>query len=197
MAGYSIIADISNHIIQLLRSQLCPDLIGAPEAISLVSPADKNADYLLGVFLYDMQDMGEFSQTQMIQRGETKKQFPPKALRLKYMIYLNAKAQVASKGEDEQKILSRVMQIIYDHALISVSKIHGMAENTDVNAAISFQSLNIEEKAKMWTALTLPLQLGIYLEVSPILLSSTRVTEVTRVVSTDFTAVQKGEEHAY
>jgi hypothetical protein len=197
LAGYLIIADISTHILQLLRNKLIPELIQAPEAISLVSPADKNADYLLGIFLYDIQDMGEFSQTQMIQRGETRKQYPPKALRLRYIIFLNTKAQVASKGEDEQKILSRVMQIIYDNALIFTGKIHGMTDSVDVNATISFQSLSIEEKAKLWTAFTLPLQLGIYLEVSPILLSSTRETEITRVVSTDFIATQKGENDAY
>lgn len=196
MAGYSIIADISKYILQLLRTHLCPELIQAPEAIGLVSPADKNADYLLGIFLYDMQDMGEFTQTQMIQRGDTKKQYPPKSLRLRYLIFLNTKAQVVSKGEDEQKILSRIMQLIYDNALILTSKVHGMTDSTDVNAAISFQSLTVEEKAKLWTAFTLPLQLGIYLDVSPILLSSTREKEVTRVVYTDFTLEKKGDYHA-
>ncbi|WP_054741127.1 hypothetical protein [Cellulosilyticum ruminicola] len=50
MAGYSIIADISQYIGSLLRQHLCPMYIANEEMIKLISPVDKDADYQLGIF---------------------------------------------------------------------------------------------------------------------------------------------------
>lgn len=181
MAGYSIIADISQFITATLQKELCPSYLPSKEAISLTSPADKNADYQIGIFLYDIQEMGEYTLPQRIVTSQNKKQQAPKSLKLKYMIYFNQKAQMAARGEDEQKILGLIMQMLYDNPGIEIHKMHHFADPFDDTAHISILNMNIEEKSKIWTALALPIQLGIYFEVSPVLLASVKEEAVTRV----------------
>lgn len=44
MADFSIISDVSNEVLKLLRENICPELIQSPESIALAAPTDKNAD---------------------------------------------------------------------------------------------------------------------------------------------------------
>ena len=53
MADFSIISDVSNEVLKLLRENICPELIQSPESIALAAPTDKNADFQLGLYLYD------------------------------------------------------------------------------------------------------------------------------------------------
>ena len=48
MADFSIVSDVSNELLKVLRDNICPELIQSPEAISLAIPSDKNADFQLG-----------------------------------------------------------------------------------------------------------------------------------------------------
>ena len=45
MADFSIISDVSNEVLNVLREQICPELIQSPESIALGIPSDKNADF--------------------------------------------------------------------------------------------------------------------------------------------------------
>lgn len=192
MAGYSIIADISQYIGSLLRQHLCPMYIANEEMIKLISPVDKDADYQLGIFLYDIQsaDMG-YMESRIV--GQAYKTKAPQSLKLKYMIYVNHKAQIAAKGEDEQRILGLVMQNLYDHAVIDISKIHQFSETFDDTSALQVIHMPLEEKSKIWTGLGIPMQLSVYLEVSPVLLSSMQREEVQRVVTTKFAVEEMGQ----
>lgn len=196
MAGFSIISDVSLYLKNILKEYLCPNFISSEEGIAIISPADKNADYQLGIYLYDVEGMGEYSLPQASVAPNGKKKYAPKSLKLKYMIYLNTKAQVVTKGEDAQKILGLVMQTLYDHGKVEISKIHSLASEIDDAAGITLLNLAMDEKAKIWTALTLPMQIAIYLEVSPILLESQRQVDVKRVLATYFEVEEVGGHHA-
>ena len=50
MADFSIISDVSNEVLKLLRENICPELIQSPESIALAAPTDKNADFQLGLY---------------------------------------------------------------------------------------------------------------------------------------------------
>ena len=45
MADFSIISDVSNEVLKLLRENICPELIQSQESITLAAPTDKNADF--------------------------------------------------------------------------------------------------------------------------------------------------------
>ena len=53
MADYPIIADVSSHIVKMLRSKMCPEPIPSPNNIEVSTPAEQDVDYILGLYLYD------------------------------------------------------------------------------------------------------------------------------------------------
>lgn len=183
MADFSIISEVSNEIVKLLRENLCPDLIQSPESIMLVSPSDKNADYLLGVYLYDIQELREYRQMDFVRTGGNKAKYPAKPLNLFFTVYMNTKSQIMSDAENEQRILGRVMQVLMDNAIIYEA---GTSQEDNESCSITFLTLSFEDKTKLWSVLNVPYQLGFFFSISPVLLSSRRVYNFTRVLEAQY-----------
>lgn len=188
MADFSIISEVSNEVIKLLRENLCPDLIQSPESIMLVSPTDKNADFLVGLYLYDIQELREYRQMDLIRVRGSKAKFPDKPLNLYFCVYVNAKSQIMSDAENEQRIFGRILQVLMDNSLV-YSTVND--ENEEINSSLSFLTLSFEEKTKLWSGLNLPYQLGVYFNISPVLLSSRRVYSFTRVLDAEYRTKRK------
>lgn len=186
MADFSIISDVSNEVLRLLRDNICPELIQSPESIALASPTDKNADFQLGLYLYDIQELREYQRLDAIRLKGNQMQYPPKPLNLFFALYINSKSQMMSSAENEQRILGRAIQVLMDHAIL-----YGESEEEDASASITLLPLSFEEKTKIWSVLSVPYQLGVYFSVSPVLLSSRRIRSFKRVISAEFDAVQR------
>jgi hypothetical protein len=186
MADFSIISDVSNEVLKVLRENICPELIQSPESIALASPTDKNSDFQLGLYLYDIQELREYQQLDMIRMRGNQVQYPPKPLNLFFALYINSKSQLVSSAENEQRILGRAIQVLMDHAILYES-----GEEEDSNASITLLPLSFEEKTKIWSVLSVPYQLGIYFSVAPVLLSSRRIRSFKRVIAADFETVQQ------
>ena len=184
MADFSIISDVSNEVLKLLRENICPELIQSPESIALAAPTDKNADFQLGLYLYDIQELREYQQQDMIRLRGNMTQSPPKPLTLYFALYMNTKSQLMSNVENEQRILGRAIQVLMDHAIL-----YDTGEDEDTSASITL--LSYEEKTKIWSVLSIPYQLGIYFSVSPVLLSSRRIRSFRRVVAAEFDVSQR------
>lgn len=181
MADFSIVADVSTGLLKLLRAQICPTPVSAPEAIRLAAPTDKNGDFQLGLYLYDLRELGEY-RTGTMQRGvDNIRRRPPRPLTLHYMLFLNSKAQITTGAEAEQRILGRALQVLTDYPTLDINQLHPYAQEPEEAAAITLLTLTFEEKTKIWAALSTPYQLGIYFSVSPLLLSSRREEPFTRV----------------
>jgi len=186
MGDFHIISDVSNNILKTLRDNLCPELISSPESITLTVPSDKNADIQLGLYLYDIQEMREYRQTEYVRISPSQRRLPPKPLNLYYAIYINSKSQMAMDAENEQRILGRVMQILMDYPVLS----EPMAEEDEMEATVTIQTMSFEEKTKLWSVLDIPYQLAVYFSVAPVLLSSRKVSSFTRVVDARFQTEQ-------
>lgn len=193
MAGFTIMADISQHIMKVLKTYLYPNYLQTSEAIRLVSPGDKNMDFQVGIFLYDIESLGNDVASQVELDHSQGKQYPPKALNLKYMIYINSKAQVAFQGEDEQRFLGIIIQALHDNSVIDIKRIHTASDAFDMPTPIEMVNISLDDKSKIWSSMGLAIQPCLYLEVSPILLASKKVEPIQRVIGRDF-QVQKAEE---
>ena len=136
MADFSIISDVSNEVLKLLRENICPELIQSPESIALAAPTDKNADFQLGLYLYDIQELREYQNLDMIRLRGNQAQYPPKPLNLFFALYMNTKSQMMSNVENEQRILGRAMQVLMDHAIL-----YETAENDETSASITLEAL--------------------------------------------------------
>lgn len=187
MADFSIISDVSDTLIRLMRDSLCPEPVQSPESIKLASPADKNADFQLGLFLYDIREYGEYRSSAPVRRTDNTRTPPPKPLALFYLLFLNSKAQIAAGAEAEQRILGRGLQALTDNPFIRVARSALPDSPPEEPASITFLTLSFDDKSKIWSALTMPYQVGVYFSVSPVLLSSRRSESVVRVTDADFT----------
>lgn len=185
MADFSIISDVSNEVLKLLRDNICPELIQSPESIALASPTDKNADFQLGLYLYDIQELREYQRLDTIRLKGNQMQYPPKPLNLFFALYINTKSQLMSNAENEQRILGRAMQVLMDHAILYETT------EEETSASITLLPLSFEEKTKIWSVINVPYQLGVYFSVAPVLLSSRRIRSFKRVVSAEFDTVQR------
>ncbi len=196
MAGFAVISDVSNGVLKALRTQLCPEPVQSPESIQLASPADKNADFQLGLFLYDIREMGEYRASAMVRSTNNRRSFPPRPLTLCYMLYLNSKAQIAAGAEAEQRILGRALQVLSDYPVVDMAQAPSQAGNPDDDAAVTFLNLSFEDKSKIWSALNIPYQVGVYFSVSPVMLSSTRSELFVRVTESEITLMQRQAEQS-
>ena len=188
MSDFSVISEISNEILKVLRENICPELIQSSESVKLVTPTDKSADFQLGLYLYDIQEMREFKQMDLIRTGANKAKFPGRPLNLFYALYINSKSQMMADAESEQRIIGRSIQILMDHTVLNNS---ASEDSDEEEAAITFLTMSFEDKSKLWSVLSMPYQLAVYFTVSPVILSSRRTYSFTRVLQTEFDVSQK------
>ncbi len=193
MADFFVVSDVSTALINLLREGLCPEPIASPESIKLISPTDKNTDYMLGLFLYDIKEQGEIKSTTPIRRLDNTRTPPPKPLTLYYMLFLNSKSQIAAAAEMEQRVLGRCIQLLADSSLLNMSGLHSVQEE-EGNAALALTQMTFEEKTRIWTALNVPYQLGVHFTITPVLLSSRRSDSFRRVTDISISSVQRRED---
>ena len=184
MSDFSVISTVSNEILKLLREKICPELVQSPETVKLVSPSEKNADFQVGLYLYDIQELREFQQLDKIRISGQQARYPSKPLNLFYAVYINGKSQMMSDAENELRIIGRIMQVLMDNAVLqSPSK----EDEPEGELAITMLNLSFEDKTKLWSVLNVPYQLAVYFSVAPIQLSSERLYSFTRVLETDYT----------
>lgn len=190
MADYSIIADMSQALLQLLRQNLCPDPLQSRESIALVAPNDKNGDFQLGVFLYDIRELSEYRSSAQVRGADNSRTYPDKPMTLSYMLFSNTRAQVASGAEMEQRLFGRAIQTIMDNPSIDPAMAQPYAQASDDAATVSILNPSYEEKNRIWSSLMQPYQVGIYFSVSPVVISSRHSERFVRVVEARFESRQ-------
>ena len=187
MADYPIIADVSNYMAQLLRQKMCPEPIPSPNNISISSPTDQDADYILGLYLYDIREEGEVSVPSMIGTGRTRMRRPPKPYSLYYMLFLNGSSQLGLKASDTQKILGRAAQILNDGNSVRPHQLQSWLESEEPPIIFSPSKISLEDKVRVWSALNKPYQVRLFYKAAPVFLSSEIVVDSPRVTQATFT----------
>ncbi|MDQ2085362.1 DUF4255 domain-containing protein [Herbivorax sp. ANBcel31] len=190
MARYFALSEVGNSIINLLRDNMCPELIQNRDMILLCSPFDKN-DFVLSLHLYDIQENGSFRNVNMINLDNERQQYPSISLTLYYMISVNIGRDIKSKAVDEQRILGRTMQILHDSPVIENSKLGNSFDEGEEPLKVVLNNLTFDEKIKLWSASNSPIKLALYYTVSPVLIESTRIKTTKRVVDMDLIIKKK------
>ncbi len=193
MADYPIISDVSSHIVQMLRDKMCPEPIPSPNNIAVTSPAEQDADYILGIYLYDIREEGEVSVPPMIGTGRTRLQKPPRPYSLYYMLFINGSSQMGLKAADIQKIVGRAAQIVNDRNAIKPSSLQTWLEQDEPPIVFSPARISLEEKVRVWSAINKPYQVSLFYKAAPVFISSEIIVEAPRVVEAEFTLGIRGE----
>ncbi|MDQ1909568.1 DUF4255 domain-containing protein [Paenibacillus sp. GD4] len=188
MADYTVISDVGLTLVKLLREQLVPELIAAPESIGLASPADRG-DLQLVLFLYQIHENAENRRTTMTGRGTEALQYPPQALNLSFLLTCYSASDVASRALDEQRIMGRVMQLLNDNSVLRGSQLHGSLADKSEELRISKDDLSAETVIGLFG--DAPYKLSIGYTVGPVFLDSKRTKQTKRVTEARFTLEQQ------
>ncbi|MFI3312372.1 MAG: DUF4255 domain-containing protein [Eubacteriales bacterium] len=181
MADYPIIADVSNFIVKHLRENMCPSPIPSPNNIEISSPGAEDVDYLLGLYLYDVQQQGDVSQPPLQRAGHMRMKRPPKPYTLSYMLFINGSSQMGLKGPDVQKIIGRAAQIVGANAIAFPNQLQTWLEEREPPILLTPARITLEEKVRVWQAINKPYQISLFYKAEPVFISSDVIIDVPMV----------------
>jgi hypothetical protein len=186
MADYSIISDISAHIVRTLRERMCPEPIPSANNIDVSSPTEQDVDYILGLYLYDIAEELDMTTSPLIKVGATRLTKPPKPYALYYMLFINGSSQMGLKAHDIQKIIGRAAQVVNDGNVLEPRTVQPWLEFDESPIVITPAQMPLEEKVRVWSAINKPYQVSLFYKVSPVLLSSEIILDPPRVTEAAF-----------
>ncbi len=194
MADYTIISDVSNYILTVLRRKMCPEPIPSPNNIEVSSPSSQDVDYILGLYLYDIREESDVARPTTMPRGRLQLARPPVPYSLYYMVFINAGGQAGLKDQDFQKILGKCAQIVSDNNSVLPNQLQNWLENQEPPIVLSQAKLSLEEKVRVWSAINKPYQISLFYRAAPVFVSSEIVIDAPRVVDAQFGLHVTGEE---
>lgn len=186
MADYTIISDISSHVVKLLRKNMCPEPVPAESKIDICSPTDEETDYILGLYLYDIREEGQVTFPSLTVLGKPGVKQPPRPYALYYMVFVNGSGKTGLKSSDLQKIIGRAAQIITDHNRIVPSELQSRLEIDEPSIAVAQAKITLEEKFRVWQAVNKPYQVSLFYRMAPVFISSGVTIDIPRVTEAAF-----------
>ncbi len=193
MADYTIISDVSNYILNVLRKKMCPEPIPSPNNIEVSSPASQDVDYILGLYLYDIKEDDTVAPPPTVRRGKLQLQPPPKPYSLYYMVFINSGGQAGLKDQDFQKIIGKCAQIVSDNNSVLPNQLQNWLDTQEPPIVLTQAKISLEEKVRVWSAINKPYQISLFYKAAPVFVSSEIVIDAPRVTDAQFTLHVTGE----
>lgn len=190
MANYTVISDIGNGLVKLLRAGMVPEIIANSDAIGLCCPSDKG-DMSLGLYLYEIRESEETTGRDMRASGEAAQRYPSKFLSLSYMVTAYSSSDVKFRASEEQRIIGKAFQIFMDNPVLDEEYLGEGGKGMTYPVRLELLKLDNEEKLKLWNFPDLPYKLSLFYRVYPVEMESTRMKKASRVVGIEFTAEEK------
>jgi hypothetical protein len=183
VAGSDVLVAVSTTLRDRLRaglSGLGPPVPGA-ELHDLTTTPPTAGGPLATLFLYDVVEepatRNRPKSTQLVNGSlVTRKQ--PLGLCLYYLV-----TAWGGSRETEQEILGRVMQVLYDDAIIDGPELAGDLAGTTVELRVSLSRMQIEDRARIWWAIGKPYRLSVNYEVRVVDLDAETTTSDTPVMT--------------
>jgi hypothetical protein len=164
MSDYTVIADVSETLLKLLRDRLAG--LVASDHVALVSPAEIELDTSpwLALYLYQVGENPHLKGQEPMRVDALTLQHPPVTLDLSYLV-----VPYAQTRENEHQILGRVVQILGSDAVLQGSHLQGSLAGTQEALRVTWQPLPMEEMLRLWTGFySKPFKLSLCYQVSPV-----------------------------
>lgn len=135
----------------------------AADRIKLCAPYQKQSDYIMGIYLYDIRDFSDCQPMTYYSENKTEQsasvRMPPKLLELSYMIFINQGGLFGETDErDGQRLLTEAIRSVYEFPFVG--------DNKEIK--LSFAFLSADSKIRLWQAFTKPLQPAVYINAAPL-----------------------------
>jgi hypothetical protein len=165
VAGSDVLVAVS----QTLQNRLTAGLssLGPPVPVAEVhdlASTPANAPPRATLFLYDVLQeptTRNRPKSRRVVAGQVKERKQPLGLRLQYL--------VTAWGGDratEQQILGRVLQVMYDDAVIDGTELAGSLAGTSSQLRVRLLPMQLEDRARVWWAIGQPYRLSVNYEVT-------------------------------
>ena len=191
MADYSVIWDVSETLRTRLTAALSV-MLPAPPGVEVHDLVDTPANQPeLTLFLYEIVEDGSVKNRPHVRTGMTPNVIvrkPPLALKLRYLV-----TPWSSSRETDQEMLGRVMQVLYDGAVLTGPQLVGDLANTATSLKVSLAPLSLEERTRIWHAIQHPYHLSVNYEVRVVNLAS-RDQHTVRAVAERVLDAAAGED---
>ncbi|MDD4767585.1 MAG: DUF4255 domain-containing protein [Desulfotomaculaceae bacterium] len=198
MSVYTVIADVGETLIKLLRDNMS-DLVN-PDTIVLLSPADVAGQNIrLTVFLYSVLENSYLRNQEGLAEDPAHLRYPPLTVDLYYLLTTYASAQIPDLTErtlEEHRILGRAMGVLYDHAILRGAALQGNLAGGEEELRITLEDLSLDDMNKIWTSFpSVNYHPSVGYLVTPAAIDSGRVTETRRVITrqTDYYIKEMGK----
>ena len=181
MPDYEVIAAVSETLQSVLTDALSILLPGPPpiaQMNDLLQNVPTNPAQLT-IFLFEVgEDPSARNRPRVrsVTPPDVTLRKPPMALLLKYLLTPHS-----GDPETDQKMLGRVLQVLYDEAILSGPVLRGVLQNTDQALKITLAPLSLEERTRVWYSIQRPYRLSVSYEVRVVNLDSIRVDQITPV----------------
>jgi Pvc16 N-terminal domain len=191
--SYTAISDVSETLLQILREQLVPEPVKKNVSIGVCSPADKG-DFQLTLYLYNIEQSGEYRVTKMKELPDGNQQYPPLGFNLYYLLTAYSTGDIQNKAMDEHKILGRAIQVFYDNPILKGAQLKGALNGSEQEIRVEIKNLTYDEMMRIWHFDSVPYNLSIAYRVGPVMVDSKRIKETKRVVQSEFNFHREGSK---
>lgn len=179
MGSYTVIADVGQGIVNLLRRHMVPEVLQKEEQIGLCSPKE-TGEYRLGVYLFDMQESEGIRNEPKRWVGEETRAYPSMYLNLYYMLVPYSRSDLKYRLAEEHRILGRTLQILRDFPSLNKTTYEEEVSGSD-QIQIEILDMSYEDKNRIWNGLNEESRNAIYCKVSGVELESRRKQNVKRI----------------
>jgi len=189
MTSHAAVADASDTLVSLLRREIATadnEFGVTPEQIVLAAPDDVegNPEIRISVLLQKLGKDPSLNNRSRVNTGGNTYQDPPLALMLQYLITAYPPADLTNVAEGmqaQQTLLGRVIQTMYDAAVLEADSLSGsLRETTTLKCTMNDKKTDrIEE---WWhSTFSTQLQPSVVYDLGPVFIQSTSAEEVSRV----------------
>jgi hypothetical protein len=185
MSEYMAIADVGQSIISVLWQEMQSDssvntIITTEDALSLQSPADLQDDdsVHLSVYLYRILEDPHTKNRSPVPGNGANLRKAPLTLDLYYML-----TPLLGLPRDQQLVLGKTMQILYDRTSLSGPDLQGSLAGGDPIRVI-LNPVTLEETTRVWQALELSYRLSVCYIARVVIVDSTVERLVQPVLQT-------------
>ena len=184
MSEYLVVSDVSKTLRWVLWDAMEQDptingiypIIHTDQDISFEPPfqlvkeagPDHNA---LSLYLFRVAENGDCKNRPFAPETSGSLRCPPLALTLNYLI-----TPLTNSAENDQKLLGKTMQVLYDHAIISDPDLHGVLGGSAAELRLTLNPMALDDLHKLWSAFLRPLRLSVAYEVKVVFIDSQRLT---------------------
>ena len=186
MGKYETFADVTEKIIAILKDGLVPELISDSSHIGVCTP-DSMDDLEIGIYLYRVSIDEDYVVSGMQEIGLRQQTKPPIDFKLKYVILIKTIGENQKRLLQEQRIMGKITQLLYDNSSIISSDI-GLRNAPDMR--ISFLQPASEDTKNVLLGEKYQFINALYYEVAPVEIESEIVRNVQRVRDIEMSVVE-------